>query len=232
MASEVRRVAVFMASGCVAAALIGVSVWWILDPSVHHRGAQSDTATAHTVRLSEISAQPRPAASTSSTRPHIRARAQQPAQVRSDDPFLAPRAVVRTQAQGAEPTVVYRPENIAPPRNPVPPVAGPQPADPAPPPAESPAAPPPGTGTEITITMLPEPSNPATTTAPSPTEPAPPTTTDPSSEPSEPPATGSPGSTPANPSGYQTEPSTPHTETEPGTSDMSNEDLGGAASGS
>lgn len=109
--TEKRRVYLFIAVGLLTAAAVGYGVWRASTPSTPS-ASDIATATAEVSTNSDTAGQivPTPAPeesgiSTESTPPA-------PAVVATDDPYLAPNAVVQSAPTDIGPTVVYRPENI------------------------------------------------------------------------------------------------------------------------
>lgn len=109
--TEKRRVYLFIAVGLLAAAAVGYGVWRASTPSTPS-ASDIATATAEVSTNSDTAGQivPTPAPeesgiSTESTPPA-------PVVAATDDPYLAPNAVVQSAPTDISPTVVYRPENI------------------------------------------------------------------------------------------------------------------------
>ncbi|MDO5032111.1 hypothetical protein [Corynebacterium sp.] len=107
--NDSRRVVVFIALGLVTALAVGVAVWRVSAPSSVVAGhvepvvQSSSTATQSSAPSNEYS--------TTSAAPEPQ-NEEQAAPVATNDPYLAPNAVLnRTQAAG--PTAVYRPDNVS-----------------------------------------------------------------------------------------------------------------------
>lgn len=111
MKTDTRRVYTFITLGLIAAVIVGVAVWFAGIPA---SPSASDTAT-QTPEVSTLSE----STQTGPTNPPADEGADedQPQVVaapETDDPFLAPNAVVQAAPQSIAPTVVYRPQNILP----------------------------------------------------------------------------------------------------------------------
>lgn len=128
MTADTRRVAIFIIVGLLAAVGVGVSVWQLSAPettlassettsssnSPSTRESSSTALNSSTTRPNPRStSQRRPAPEIIEETPTDPARSGRELNARTEDPFLAPNAVVNTEKQEAEPTRIYRPGNIS-----------------------------------------------------------------------------------------------------------------------